>query len=178
MKYLIISCSLKEFSRSRAMAKRAETRLKDKGVELEFIDMNEYPLPFCNAGDCYSDPDVQKLQQLITDCDGILVACPIYNFTINSVYKNLVELTGRAWQDKVVGFLNAAGGKSSYMSVMSIANSLMLDFRSVILPRFVYASEGDFDGVELSNDAIDERLSDLCDDLIRFTQALRSEKPQ
>jgi FMN reductase len=38
--------------------------------------------------------------------------------------------------NKVVGFLCAAGGKSSYMSVMRLANSLMLDFRCLIIPHF------------------------------------------
>ena len=33
---------------------------------------------------------------------------------------------------------------SSYMSVMAYANSLMLDFRCVIIPRFVYATGSAF----------------------------------
>ncbi len=52
----------------------------------------------------------------------------------------MIELAGSAWEDKIVGFLCAAGGMSSYMSVMAYANSLMLDFRCVIIPRFVYAT--------------------------------------
>ena len=41
---------------------------------------------------------------------------------------NLVELTGRLWENKVVGFLCSAGGPGSYMSIMGLANSLMLDY--------------------------------------------------
>ena len=76
--------------------------------------------------------------------DGIVVATPIYNYDASAAAKNLVELTGRAWQNKVVGFLCAAGGDGSYMSIMALANSLMLDFRCVIVPRFVYATGGAF----------------------------------
>ena len=60
----------------------------------------------------------------------------------------MIELTGSSWEDKIVGFLCAAGGTTSYMSVMAYANSLMLDFRCVIIPRFVYATGNAFDDDE------------------------------
>ena len=72
-----------------------------------------------------------------------------------------MELTGKgAWENKTVAFLNAAGGHSSYMSVMAVANSLMLDFRCVIVPRFVYATPADFDDQGISNDALRDRVSE------------------
>ena len=70
----------------------------------------------------------------------MIVAAPVYNYDVSASAKNMIELTGNAWEDKMVGFLCAAGGMSSYMSVMAYANSLMLDFRCVIIPRFVYAT--------------------------------------
>ncbi len=85
----------------------------------------------------------------------------------------MIELTGRSWQDKVVGFLCAAGGMSSYMSVMAYANSLMLDFRTVIIPRFVYATGDAFDGDKLADEKIGTRVRQVADELIRFTTALR-----
>ena len=100
----------------------------------------------CDGDSAYSDPEVEKTRSRIESAAGILIAAPVYNFYLNAAVKNLIELTGSAWEDKVVGFLNAAGGYSSYMSVMSIANSLMLDFRCVIVPRFVYAVRIRFSG--------------------------------
>ena len=85
----------------------------------------------------------------------------------------MIELTGKAWEDKVVGFLCAAGGMSSYMSVMAYANSLMLDFRSVIIPRFVYATGSAFDGDEPKDPKIVERIEQVASELVRFTKALR-----
>ena len=77
--------------------------------------------------------------------------------------KNLVELTGSAWEDKTVGFLCAAGGASSYMSLMGLANSLMLDFRCLIIPRFVYAKGDDFTAKKQPNPALAERLTVLAE---------------
>ena len=40
--------------------------------------------------------------------DAILLAVPIYNYDVNAAAKNLVEHTGSAWENKIVGFLAAA----------------------------------------------------------------------
>ena len=85
----------------------------------------------------------------------------------------MVELTGSAWEDKIVGFLCAAGGMNSYMSVMAFANSLMLDFRCMIIPRFVYATGDAFDGDELKDKKVAKRIEELAAEVIRFGQALR-----
>jgi FMN reductase len=71
--------------------------------------------------------------------DDFVVATPIYNYEVGGATRNLIALGGSAFRDKVVGVC-AAGGQRPYMSVMALANSLMLDFRSVIVPRFVYAT--------------------------------------
>jgi len=84
----------------------------------------------------------------------------------------MYELTGSAWEGKVVGFLNAAGGDTSYMSVMSMASSLMLDFRCVIVPRFVYATGSAFrDGV-VSDRKVAGRIDELAQELVRFAKSL------
>ena len=99
---------------------------------------------------------------------------PIYNYDINAAAKNLIELTGRNWLGKVVGFACAAGGQGSYMSIMSVANSLMLDFRCHIVPRFVYSTGSAFQGNSITDPEIHERTKELSDDICRITEALRS----
>jgi FMN reductase len=66
-----------------------------------------------------------------------------------------------------VGFICSAGGQNSYMSVMSFASSLMLDFRTWIVPRFVYSVESDWQGDELKNAKIIERTTELLKALVR-----------
>ena len=85
----------------------------------------------------------------------------------------MIELTGKAWEDKVVGFLCAAGSNVSYMSVMAYANSLMLDFRCVIIPRFVFATSSAFDDQSVTDKKMTQRIEQVADELVRFTQALR-----
>jgi FMN reductase len=155
------------------MGRIAFRHLEKAKVECEWLDISELDLPLCDADVCYAKPGSQQVGKAIKAADGILLATPVYNYDVSAAAKNLVELTGSGWEEKVVGFLCAAGGMSSYMSVMAFANSLMLDFRSVIIPRFVYATGQAFDGDELKDEKVRERVEELADELIRFTKALR-----
>lgn len=174
MSLLVISCSLDPDSRSRVMARHAVESLTERGAASELLDLQEAPLPLCDGSSAYEDPRVQDVSDVIRRAEGILLAAPVYNFDVNAAAKNLLELTGKAWTEKVVGFLLAAGGQSSYMSIMGLANSLMLDYRCLILPKFVYATGQAFDEDELADAMISARIDELTETLIRVSQALRS----
>ena len=59
------------------------------------------------------------------------------------------------------------------MSAMGVANSLMLDFRCLVLPRFIYALGDAFQGDELCDQQIDQRITELTDELIRLSSAIK-----
>jgi NAD(P)H-dependent FMN reductase len=171
-KYLVVSTSGNPDSNSRRMGRIAFRHLEAAKLECDWLDISELGLPLCDADTCYSQPAAQKLSTAIEAADAILIATPVYNYDVSAAAKNMVELTGSAWEDKVVGFLCAAGGMSSYMSVMAFANSLMLDFRSVIIPRFVYATGDAFEGDELKDKKVGKRIEELAAELVRFGEAL------
>lgn len=177
MKILVISASLRPQSRSRQMAQVAAEQFSQSGQTVEWLDLRDYPLPFCDGDAAYNHPSVSILSDKIGQANAIIVAVPIYNFDVNAAFKNLIELTGSAWEDRIVGFLCAAGGRSSYMSVMNIGNDLMLDFRCLIVPRFVYATGSDFqesvDGVTLTpSKEIIDRVMQLTQETVRLAKIL------
>jgi len=172
-RYLVISTSGNPESNSRRMARIAFQALEKVGVKCEWLDLRELDLPLCDADACYAAPGARKLSSAIKRADGILVATPVYNYDVSATAKNMVELSGSAWEDKIVGFLCAAGGMSSYMSVMAFANSLMLDFRCVIIPRFVYSTGSAFDGDAPKDVKIVARIEQVAAELVRFGQGLR-----
>src|SRR5438309_4827663 len=172
-KYLVISTSGNPESNSRRLGRIAFAHLQKQGVDCAWIDISEMDLPLCDADKCYGMPGSKRLSAAIEAADGILVAAPVYNYDVSAAAKNMIELTGNSWEDKIVGFLCAAGGMSSYMSVMAYANSLMLDFRCVIIPRFVYATGEAFRDDELVDAKVIERIEQVADELVRFTKALR-----
>jgi FMN reductase len=169
---LIVSCSLNEDSRSHRLAVRAEQVLQHAGHSATLADLRDHELPFCGTKSSYEAPSAKRFTTLIAEADVILMAAPIYNYDLNAAAKNLVELTGAAWRDKVVGFLCAAGGRGSYMSPISMANSLMFDFRCLIVPRFVHAIGEDFREADRLSEEIDARIEQLCGDAMKLAGAL------
>ena len=183
---LVVSCSLNTSSQSHRLAEAAAWALADRAVTHDLVDLREWDLPFCDGRASYDHASVAPLTTRITASDAVLVSSPIYNYDLNAAAKNLVEMTGSAWTEKPVGFMCSAGGRSSYMSPIGFANSLMFDFRCLIIPRFVYAVKEDFDRDGRVSDALRVRVEQLASaavDLaaalawIRETRAATSDKP-
>jgi NAD(P)H-dependent FMN reductase len=82
----------------------------------------------------------------------VLIASPIYNWSLASTAKTLIEVTGAtgeggrraAWFDKVITFVCSGGLPHSYMAYGSVAVSMMLDFKCIVNPYMVYATDRDF----------------------------------
>ena len=178
MRVLTLSCSLNPDSRSARLAAYAACSIRsaDPAAEVETIDLRDVPLPLCDGNSAYAAPGVSVLCEAITAADAVLLALPIYNYDANAAAKNLIELTGKAWVGKTVGFLCAAGGQVSYMSVLGLANSMMLDFRCLIVPRFVYAVD-QADGNETVDEQAQARIDQLVAETLRIAGALATHAP-
>jgi FMN reductase len=172
MRYLVLSCSLNPDSRSRILARMVHRHLASRPGGADFVDLQDYNLPLSDGGACYGHPHVIALNPKIRAAKGIVVAAAIYNYDVNAAAKNLLELTGEAWEGKVVGFICAAGGHGSYMSVMPFANSLMLDYRCHIIPRFVYAAPSHIDESTFGDEVMNRRIEELAVETQRVTEAL------
>lgn len=165
MKIAVVSSSLNPQSRSRRLAQTvAESFGEVDDVEIDFIQLSEVELPLCDGGAAYGHSSVAEIGARLGAADAIIIATPVYNYTVNAALKNMTELVGRQMAGKLIGFLVSAGGAMSYMSIMQYANSLMLDFRCLILPRFVYAIGEDWLDGELSpklQDRLDQFETDF-----------------
>ncbi|MFK0164079.1 NADPH-dependent FMN reductase [Rhizobium sp. NPDC090279] len=181
-KITILSCSLDPQSRSRRIAREAERLLQEKRCEVEFIDLQDLELPAFDNSNCYEHPSYDRLYRAIRNADGVLLALPIYNWSVGSAAKSLIELTGAtgaegrksAWFDQLVTFICSGGLPHSYMAYGSLAMSLMLDFKCVINPYVVYATERDWiDGTILS-DTLAARLRKTIEVKLELSSRLNS----
>lgn len=172
LRILTISCSLNPDSRSAILAGEASRLLQAQGLEAGLLDLRTISLPMCDGDTSYSHPAVKTIKKRISQADAIILAAPVYNFDLSASAKNLVELTGSAWEGKAVGILCAAGGRNGYMSPLGLVNSLMLDFRCHIVPRFVYADEDDFDGNVLASEKVKNRVLELVNVTLRLAKGL------
>jgi FMN reductase len=177
MNIAVISCSLHPQSRSFVLSRVAHEQLKGLGADVQLYDLRDYSLQFCDATTAHKTADARTIIDVIGAADAVLLTVPIYNYDVNAAAKNLLELGMRAWINKVVGFICVAGGRASYMSVMGLANSLMLDFRCLIVPRFVYATGADFgddreETMYLQSTEVHDRISEVTKTLHDITTAL------
>ncbi len=178
MKPLVIICSLNPSSRSALLAEHAVDVLKQSAPDTRLVDLRQTALPICDGGASYQHENVAPLAAMISEAPLILLAVPIYNYDVNAAAKNLIELTGRAWTNKVVGFICTAGGQGSYMSIMPLANSLMLDFRCLIVPRFVYATGDHFESDEPADEQVLLRTKELCESALHLAEAIQNQRGQ
>lgn len=174
MAFLIISSSLNPRSRSRVLAKTALDLLKKEHQAADLIDLREINLPFCDGGPSFSESNVLFVKEKIQRASAILIAAPVYNYGLNAAVKNLIDLTGSAWEGKLVGMMVTGGGQRSYMAPMSFLNSLMLNSRCLIVPRFVYALEDDISEKGIVNTEITRRIHELVRETIELAQKLNS----
>jgi FMN reductase len=163
---LIIATSLDPDSRSQALARIAQAEAKSLGLEADLLDLREHELPLAGSSGSWSHPETKKLKAIFAREQRFLFAVPIYNYDVNAAAKNLIELMGSdVLEDSMAGFICTAGGRASYMSVMGFANSLMFDFRTWIVPRFVYVIDNEWQGDELKSNEQRQRVRQLVETL-------------
>lgn len=172
MSYLVISTSLAPDSRSRTLAHAAHAALTSAGREAAWLDIAELNLPHCDGGEAFGHADVGRLKAALEAADGVILSFGIYNYGHSAIAKSVVELGGASWTGRIVGLACASGGPSSMMAPLSLANSLMLDFRCVIVPRFVMGVGDAIVAPATIDDDLRTRVVDLTSDTVRMTEAL------
>ena len=145
MKILIISSSTNPESRSERIAQRCQTALSNLGVTAELVSLKDHVLPAFGTVPLQDVAEYHFLHAAVRDADGLVLAGPVYNWSSCAEMKKFIEYIGStegsirgAFYDKVVTLVHAAGLPHSYMAGLSLANSLMLDFKCVINPYSVY----------------------------------------
>ncbi len=155
---LVVSTSLSEESRSKHLCYHARDYLTERGISVQHECLQNYRiLPYGMDG----SEGIETLRASFDRASGIIFGFPVYNYNMNASLKAVIEHFGRAMSDKVIGLMMSAGGRASYMSGLAVANSLTLDFRSWVVPRFVYATKDAFGNDGVSDQEIASRIEDL-----------------
>ena len=157
----VVSSSLDPKSRSKQIADLCLDKLRGRANTM-LIDLRTTELGRFDNDTVYGTPEYTELHAAIARADGLLLCTPIYNWSVSSELKQLIEVTGStppdgslrgAWFDKVVTFAGAAGLPHSYMALSNFATTLMLDFKCVLNPYQIYVHNRHWTGDELSDEA-------------------------
>lgn len=106
--------SLRNGSFNRALL-RAAAELAPEGMEIDIHDLDGIPLYNADV-EAEGDPaPVAALKEAITRADGLIIACPEYNYGVPGVLKNAIDWASRpargsALNGKRVGIIGASAG--------------------------------------------------------------------
>lgn len=98
-KILAFAGSLREKSYNRRILKTAICGAEAAGALVTEIDLRDYAMPIYNADDQEKDgfpENAEKLQRLLLEHDGLLIASPEYNASLPAALKNAIDWTSRA----------------------------------------------------------------------------------
>ena len=117
------------------------TAAKMDGVEVEHVDLQDYPMPFFNEPisprynpDRVPAPEVQKWLDKIGSFDAYVWVTPEYNHTIPAVLKNVFDYLTWELQYKpsAVASHGTVGGARAAVTLKEI----LPEAQSVVIPKF------------------------------------------
>jgi chromate reductase len=150
---LAISGSLRRASNTTAVLRGLAPLLADR-AQLELLPLNEVPPYDADLdGDAAPEP-VRRLKQAITQCDGLVIGSPEYNYGMPGVLKNAIDWASRP------GFASPLKGKPALIITTSPglfggvrAQAQIRDVLSAVLARPVARPH-------LAIPAVDKKLAD------------------
>ena len=177
---LVVSSSLNPESRSERIARRYSEALVTREVASTFVTLKDYDLPgFDNPSELPSD--CESLHRMVLDAEAVVLAGPIYNWGCSAELKRFVEFVGTippdgsrrgAFFDKILTFISSAGLPHSYMGFAPTMASMILDFKCIINPYYIYVHNQHWNADRI-NDDTSRRIERSADVLVELMRALR-----
>ena len=165
--------SLRQGSYTRLALEVALRGAAELGAETQLIDLADYDLVFCGAGDGHAYPEgVHRLRQEVQAAQGILLGTPVYHGSFSGVLKNALDLMGfREFEGKMIGLLGVSGGRAGAINVLDNLRAIGRVLHAWVIPEQVSIAEGwrAFDGNAKLRDAeLEQRLLELGRQVARF----------
>jgi len=188
-KILAFAGSLREKSYNRRVLKTAIRGAESAGAQVTEIDLHDYPMPIYNADDQESEgfpENAEKLQKLLLEHDGLLIASPEYNASLPAALKNAIDWTSRAngdiklgqtFKGKVAAIMTASPGAFGGIRCLGHLRDVLTILLVNTLPTEIAVGKVhemfDGDGAEMTDEkmkGILENLGKSLADTLRKTQ--------
>ena len=185
MKILTIPGSLRKGSYNRKLIALANESLARSGVEVDAIDLKEFPMPPYDGDleDTEGLPDAAaKLQARVATAHGIILASPEYNSGIPGTLKNVIDWTTRGsnpWSGKVVGLMGATPNEWGTTRMMPSLRQVFSNLGALVIPQQVNirrAGEVWNESGELLDAKARERVENFVGKFLDYAGRLRQDK--
>jgi NAD(P)H-dependent FMN reductase len=181
----VITGTTREGRFSERVAHWVVDHLRARGdLDLELVDLREYPLPFFDAPAPartlrdYQREDVARLGRALDRADGFIVLTGEYNHGYPAVLKNAMDWTFVEWRRKPITFVGwgNVGGARAIEQLREVAVEFeMAPLRHAvhILPDVMIRARQASDETDLSEFVpLEPKLRLLADDLVWWTATL------
>lgn len=123
-----------------------EEAKKKEGVELELVDLRDYPLPFFDepvspamfeiAKHEYSNEMAKKWTRKVSEADGYIIVTGEYNHGYPAVLKNALDYVFKEWVRKAVGFVSY--GNTGGARVIEQLRQVAIEFQMVPIRNSIH----------------------------------------
>lgn len=157
---------------------------KNADVEVELIDLRDWPLPFfdeaispsMNNG-VYSLELARKWADKIAEADGYIMVTPEYNHGYPAVLKNAIDYVSKEWNNKPVGFVSygTVGGARAIEQLRQVAVELKLVPVRTSVNIIAYWNLLDEQG-NLKTESFEKTAADMISQVLWYAIALKNAK--
>jgi chromate reductase, NAD(P)H dehydrogenase (quinone) len=138
---LAFSGSARKESLNKKLLAAVVEATRTAGGDVTLVDFTDFPMPLYN-GDLEDaegmPPNAQKLVDLITQHQGLLIASPEYNSQITPLLKNAIDWVTRADENPLIGkaaaVVSASPGAFGGIRSMTQARQLLTHLGCLVIP--------------------------------------------
>jgi chromate reductase, NAD(P)H dehydrogenase (quinone) len=159
-KILAFAGSLRERSLNKRVLKAAIRGAERAGAQVTYIELRDYPMPIYNSDDHERDgfdANALRLQGLLVEHDGLLLASPEYNGSLPAALKNAIDWASRQsdrydrsriFRGKVAAMMTASPGSLGGVRSLAHLRGVLTSVGVIVLAQEVAVTfaEDKFDG--------------------------------
>jgi NAD(P)H-dependent FMN reductase len=181
---LAFAGSLREHSLNKRVLKTAVKGAERAGAEVTYIDLRDYPMSIYDSDDHERngfDENALKLQGLLTEHDGLLIASPEYNGSLPAALKNAIDWASRpsdryerskVFRGKVAAMVTASPGSLGGVRSLAHLRGVLTSVGVYVLPQEIAVTfaEERFagDGNEMTDETVRGNLEALGASLVEM----------
>lgn len=188
-KILAFSGSLREYSYNKRVLKTAINGVEKAGAHVTYIDLRDYPLPVYDEDEEQNGfhENARRLQALLVQHDGLLIASPEHNGSVSAALKNVIDWTSRkgdtyerskVFTRKFAAIMTAApgssGGVRSLVHLRGILTSVGVNVLAAEVAVPYVASKFEGDGGEMTDERMKQKLENLGASLVEMLMRTNS----
>ena len=186
MKILIFAGSSRLDSVNRKLAQAAANAVNAAGGEATLLELADYPMPLLSGEiEAENGPpeNAFKLQTIIAEHAGLMIASPEHNHSISALLKNTLDWVSRTprvkggnpFTGKVAGIMAASPGGLGGLQGLDHLERVLTTLGAMVLPKKVAVPNADKafgDAGELLDAAALRRVTELATDVVNVTRKL------